>query len=330
MTRYLVSGLFWVVLIGFCVQAHSDELASHRNAVDQQVETSVSIYLLQIHRRGDISDARRHLQNDISKQDGLKAYKSIVQTSPTLLADKVVLSEILDEMIRSGAARDPEAKAFLRKYADDPSFGTGVREAATGEHFGSIASDAKLAAQNLGDTVPITERTHAMLSIADNPQAIRDNLMQVRQLALAGGEAQVARTSAFNALALVNDWPYLLGAVETTDNFGRGRIVHGLAQYICANNYRRVFTERATEEQVYKLLCTAALESGNPVIQSDAVRALPAFLTDDPNFDLSKLSLLTPDKLNTNTVRVLQRVAAESPNADPKRMAEQLLKKLPR
>jgi len=118
---------------------------------DEEVMTSVTMYLEQMINRRDISRAVWRLQNEVPKQGALRAYKRLIETSSSLLQDEVVLQNVIDEVIRCGGAKDPVIFAFLKEHMNDPGVGTYVKYIVTGQQCGTRPEDANISSGLLLD-----------------------------------------------------------------------------------------------------------------------------------------------------------------------------------
>jgi hypothetical protein len=302
---------------------------------DEEVMTSVSKYLLQIYEGHDYWDACRRLQDEIPKQAGLRAYKRLIETSSPLLEDKkFVLPVFIDNVIRCGGEKDPVIFAFLKEHMNTPGVGTYVKDIVTGQPFGTRPEDANISSGLLIDSrVPDVDRTSAMLGISDNPEAIRKHIDAVRQLAItpSRGRLSLARSSAIGALALVDDWEYLIDHYDATDEEGQENILHTLSEMLMAHlidGSRPMFSDERIRDKAYKLFARAAREYKAPRKQLAAFRGLMAFLSTDPNFNLSTFDTSKKDKLNKRTLELLRDMSIHSSSEEVRFQAQRLLDRL--
>jgi hypothetical protein len=296
--------------------------------------TSVTMYLEQMIDRRDISRAGARLQKEIPKEAALRAYKRLIETSSPLLQDEVVLQNVIDEVIRCGGAKDPVIFAFLKEHMNDPGVGTYVKDIVTGQPFGTRPEDANISSGLLIDEhVPDWDRTHAMFGISANPEAIRKHIDAVRQLAItpSRGRLSLARSSAIDALALVDDWEYLIDHYDATDEEGQEKILKTLSKMLMASvvhGSRPRFSDERIRDKAYKLLARAAREYKAPRKQSAAFDGLMAFLSTDPNFNLKKFDASQKDKLNKRTLELLRDMSIRSSSEQVRFQAQELLDQL--
>jgi hypothetical protein len=301
---------------------------------EEEVMTSVTMYLEQMIDRRDISRAGARLQNEIPKEAALRAYKRLIETSSPLLQDEVVLQRVIGNVIRCGGEKDPVIFAFLKEHMNDPGVGTYVKDIVTGQPFGTRPEDANISSGLLIDSrVPDVDRTSAMLGISRNPEAIRKHIDAVRQLAItpSQGRLSLARSSAIEALALIDDWEYLIDHYDATDEDGQENILHTLSEMLMAHlvhGSRPRFSDERIREKAYKLLARAAREYKAPRKQRAAFRGLMAFLSTDPNFDLNTFDASEKDKLNKRTLELLRDMSIHSSSEQVRFQAQRLLDRL--